>query len=236
MTTPKDKCEGDAIRIAALARFTAIICHEFGNSFLGLKYLFDDLAAHGNLSEKDRKLLRLGRREIAAASEMIVRLQAVYRPLAEAKRDCDLHQTLEAALAASSCARAEQNIELEQILWRQGLVASVAAEKIRFVLDQLIENAIEAMPSGGILTVRSQVSDSHVLLSIGDTGGGLSRQHEERLFEPFFSTKEGESRQGGPRGFGLAISYHIVAEHGGRLLFMRNKERGCAFTMTLPQN
>jgi len=218
-------------KIAAIVRFAAIICHEFGNPILGLQYLLDDFARRENLSEDEQKLIRLGQQEIDRVRSLVVSLGAIYRPLIAPRQNCDLRELIEAALAGVEAARAGQGIRLAYNRWRRKLEAPVVAEKIRFVLDQLVQNAIEAMPDGGVLTVSAAVKGGHILISISDTGHGLPSSDEERLFEPFFSTKQ---NNGAPRGFGLAASHHIMREHQGDLRFQR-KKRGCVFIMALPK-
>jgi len=218
-------------KTAAIARFAATICHEFGNPILGLQYLLDDFARRENLGDDEQRLIRLGQQELDRVRSLVVRLGALYRPLVAPRQDCDLHQLVEARLAAVEAVCAEQGIRLARRLSRQKLTTPVVAEKIGFVLGQLVDNAIEAMPDGGVLTVSSAVKGDHILIAVSDTGHGLSSPHEEQLFEPFFSTKQ----NGAARGFGLAISYHIMSEHQGELRFQRKKKRGCIFTMALPR-
>jgi signal transduction histidine kinase len=228
-----NESSGNRSKTAAITRFAATICHEFGNPIIGLKYLLDDFAKRENLSDDEQKLIRLGQEEIDRVRSLVVRLGAVYRPLVAPRQDCDLHELIETTLAGVEAVCAGQGIRLVRRLSRQRLVAPVVAEKIGFVLGQLVENAIEAMADSGVLTISSAVKDGHILIAVSDTGRGLPSSCEERLFEPFFSSKQNVG--GSARGFGLAVSYHIMAEHQGNLRFQRNKKRGCVFTMTLPQ-
>jgi signal transduction histidine kinase len=94
----------------------------------------------------------------------------------------------------------------------------------------LMLNAIEAMQdSGGKLTVASrQTEDRQLLISVSDTGVGLSVDEAERIFEAFFTTKP----QG--TGMGLSISRRIIEAHGGRLWRTPNPGRGSIFQFTLP--
>ena len=239
-----ERLSGDG-KAAVIARFAANISHELANPLLGLKYLFDNFAERrGGFSASDQELLSLGRREVELISDTIVRLRALYQPLTAPRSRRDLHELVEASLAGLADARAARGIRLVCELWPDRLEASVVTEKIDFVIGQLVENAIEAMPDGGVLTVRSAIKDDRALISIGDTGNGLSWRDEQRLFEPFFSTKEDAAENGAAhgtqkkihRGFGLAVSQHIVIEHRGALYCRRNEEGGCIFTMALPQS
>ena len=82
------------------------------------------------------------------------------------------------------------------------------------VWTNLIDNAIQAMPDGGTLTVRTSLDNDHVLVEIGDTGPGVPKELQQRIFEPFFTTKP----VGEGTGLGLDISYRVVTQrHGGDL-------------------
>ena len=102
--------------------------------------------------------------------------------------------------------------------------------QLRQVLMNLMVNGIEAMQdTGGELTVTSKrTEDGQLLISVSDTGIGLSIDEAERIFEAFFTTKP----QG--TGMGLSISRRIIASHGGHLLARPNTGRGATFQFTLP--
>jgi signal transduction histidine kinase len=103
------------------------------------------------------------------------------------------------------------------------------SEKLKQVLWNLILNAKEAMPKGGILRITTGRTEyGSVVLRVDDTGQGIVSQDVERLFQPFFTTKpEGV-------GLGLTMSRKIVAKHGGRLLLENHPEGGLSATVILP--
>ncbi|HEX8685101.1 MAG TPA: ATP-binding protein, partial [Pyrinomonadaceae bacterium] len=98
----------------------------------------------------------------------------------------------------------------------------------------LAENAIDAMPQGGTLTMRTlrEVTDEgpSVVVEVGDTGHGIAPEIREKIFDPFFTTKE----VGRGTGLGLAVCYGIVTEHGGRIGVESAVGRGSTFRITLP--
>jgi signal transduction histidine kinase len=112
------------------------------------------------------------------------------------------------------------------------VVPRTTADRVQLqqVLMNLMRNAIEAMQdTGGELTVASKRSeDGQILISVSDSGIGLSVDEAERIFEAFFTTKP----QG--TGMGLSISRRIIASHGGRLWASSNTGRGATFQFTLP--
>jgi len=98
---------------------------------------------------------------------------------------------------------------------------------MREVITNLMNNAIDAAPANGHVTATSGRRSSRPYFSVSDDGPGIADDHRHRLFEPHFTTKEGGS------GLGLFMSYGIVREHQGELLYEGNR-RGAVFTVTLP--
>jgi signal transduction histidine kinase len=102
------------------------------------------------------------------------------------------------------------------------------------VAVNVILNAIDAMPDGGGLTVRTRAVGENgnrwAEFDISDTGCGIPPQNIERIFDPFFTTKQ----TGKGTGLGLAVSYGIVAEHGGQIHVASEVNRGTTLTVRLP--
>ncbi len=103
------------------------------------------------------------------------------------------------------------------------------AAQVEQVLLNLFLNARDAMPSGGDLVVRTGMRESMVVVEISDTGEGIPRENLNRIFDPFFTTKP----IGKGTGLGLAVSYGIVEEHGGRI-FVDSPGRGTHFQLNFP--
>jgi signal transduction histidine kinase/ActR/RegA family two-component response regulator len=101
--------------------------------------------------------------------------------------------------------------------------------ELREVLVNMIFNAVDAMPRGGTLTLASRDEGDHVLVSVSDTGCGMSQEVRSRIFDPFFTTK-GKAGM----GLGLAVSYGIVRRHDGALEVQTEVDAGTTFTIRLP--
>jgi len=99
---------------------------------------------------------------------------------------------------------------------------------LRQAILNLVKNGLEALSSGGELTIVSRYDGDAVEIDVSDTGGGISDEIAQRLFEPFFTTKP----QG--TGLGLSITTQIVEEHGGQIRWRNDPGRGVTFTIRLP--
>jgi signal transduction histidine kinase len=102
------------------------------------------------------------------------------------------------------------------------------AAELREVLVNLILNAVAAMPSGGVLTLRCFSADERVLLEVIDTGRGIAREHQAAIFQPFTTTREGG------HGLGLSVSRAIVEGYGGTLTIRSAPGQGATFALALP--
>ncbi|MFA7331374.1 MAG: ATP-binding protein [Candidatus Delongbacteria bacterium] len=140
----------------------------------------------------------------------------------------------------------EDSLEMTRALWRDGAhrlgltyeirrdcPAPVAAwgnaAELREVLHNLILNALDAMPGGGVLSISTRSRETGVELVVTDTGQGMGRDVLEHIFDPFFTTK-------GPRGNGLGLSvcFGIIERHQGEIRAESEPGRGSAFRITLP--
>jgi two-component system, NtrC family, nitrogen regulation sensor histidine kinase NtrY len=105
---------------------------------------------------------------------------------------------------------------------------SADSDLLHRALQNLVLNAIDAMPQGGELTIRTASLGDRVELSVSDTGSGLTREECSRLFTPYYTTKQHGT------GLGLAIVQSVVSDHGGKISVESTKEKGTTFRMELP--
>jgi signal transduction histidine kinase len=101
------------------------------------------------------------------------------------------------------------------------------AEQLGRALQNLLLNAVDAMPRGGTLTVRTRRGDAAVRLEVSDTGEGLTEEERRRLFTPYYTTKQHGT------GLGLAIVQAVIADHGGRIRVESAPGRGTSFHIEL---
>ena len=100
--------------------------------------------------------------------------------------------------------------------------------QVRKVLINLVQNAVQAMPSGGTLTLRTRSNNGDAIVSISDTGDGISPTDRARIFNPFFTTRVNGT------GLGLAIAHKVIRAHGGEILVTSNPGSGTTFDIVLP--
>lgn len=123
-----------------------------------------------------------------------------------------------------------RGIQIETVL-ELGSIPPVAADppSVREVLVNLILNAVDALPAGGRVVVRTWATEAGVHCAVSDTGIGMSSEVRRRVFEPFFTTKGVKST-----GLGLSVNYGIVQRHGGELTIDTEEGRGSTVTVRLP--
>jgi signal transduction histidine kinase len=128
------------------------------------------------------------------------------------------------------------NISVQLISNLYNPVAQIDSDQMMQVITNLEKNAIEAMPGGGNLLVELNGDDDTVVLNISDTGTGISKENMDKIFTPFFTTKE----LGKGTGLGLPLIYGIVKMHNGKIAVKSNDDQskghtGTSFTITLPR-
>jgi signal transduction histidine kinase len=105
-----------------------------------------------------------------------------------------------------------------------------SANKLQQVFLNLFLNARDAMPSGGMLEIRTAAQNGGVEIEITDTGAGIAREHIHRIFDPFFTTKV----NGRGTGLGLSVSYGIIKEHAGKIDVRSTPGKGTSFHVEFP--
>jgi len=101
-------------------------------------------------------------------------------------------------------------------------------------VQNLLDNAVRYTPPGGRIRVHAEAVRGEVLLSVSDTGVGIPRADQQRVFERFYRADAARSRESGGTGLGLAIAKHLVEAHGGRIRVESELGRGSTFTVSLP--
>jgi two-component system, NtrC family, sensor kinase len=219
-------------RLAAVGKMAAVITHEVRNPLssiaLNTDLLEEELAEAG--ASEALALLRAIQKEVdrlTAITEEYLRFARLPRPRLEREQ---LNSIVAGVLELQKEDLHSRGVRVDAEL-APSLPAVAADEgQLRQALINLLRNAADAMgDGGGAVTIATRpAGGGGVAVEVRDTGPGIAPEDLPRIFEPFFSTKEGGT------GLGLALTHQIVAEHGGRIDVDSVPGRGTTFVMTLP--
>ncbi len=211
----------------------ASISHNLKNPLGSIKTILQVQMENPELPESLRGETQIVLDEIGRLSSKLNQLLQFSRP---AVRGGSVEATCDAALVVEEVAgvlrhEAERRgIALKLQLGTNGARASAAADAVSDIVSNLVVNALEATPRGGRVNVTAAAKDDSCVLSVEDSGSGISPEAREKLLQPFFTTKT----QG--TGLGLAIVARRVAEVGGKLEWKSpvSEGRGTRFEVKLP--
>jgi two-component system sensor histidine kinase PilS (NtrC family) len=216
-------------RMAAVGELSAGIAHEIRNPLAAIAGSAQVLKGSKSLTPQEQRLMSIVLKESERLNKSISDFLRFVRPQERRALEYDvaasLAETLE-LLANSPELHEQHEIRHEIVPPSFHLVGD--ADQIRQVFWNLARNAVQAMPLGGVLTVRATVEDDSYRITFSDNGRGMSAADLSRLFQPF--------RTNFPTGTGLgmAISYRIVQEHGGKIEVTSTEGAGSAITVSLP--
>ena len=214
-------------KLAALGRIAAGIAHELRNPLSSIKILFHSLVEEFGLDEKRPEDVEVMRSQIERMEELIRRFLDFARPSAPLPQWVDLSEVVENTVSLLEHQMRGSDISLRMEL-APGLVVFADRDHLRQMIFNLTLNAVQAMPEGGELRIRTERLPGEALVEISDTGEGIPEEIMDRIFEPFFSTKEEGI------GLGLSIVERIVKEHKGRIEVESSPGKGATFRVYLP--
>jgi len=130
----------------------------------------------------------------------------------------------------------EKQIELETELTETKLLVQADWERLQQVLINLLGNALQYTPPGGMVRIHAETIGDEVICSVEDSGIGLTENNIAQIFERFYRVDKSRSRAGGGSGIGLTIAHHIIKAHGGSLKAESSgPNRGSRFYFILPK-
>ncbi len=223
-------------RLTALGQMAGGIAHDFNNLLQAILGYAQLMARSPGNADVVRRGLEVIEKAANGGAETVRRIQkfARLRP-DEPFVTMDLNQVVRDSLAITRPRWEEKKVkggvplQLELELGPVPVVMGRPAE-LNEVITNLVLNAIDAMPKGGTLRIRTRLGDHrHAVITVADTGMGMSDEVRKKVFDPFFTTKGEEGT-----GLGLSVSHSIVERHGGDLKVDSRPGEGTTFTITLP--
>jgi signal transduction histidine kinase len=215
-----------ADRLASLGEIAASLAHEIGNPLAGIKGALEIVASRAVPGSPEDEFSALGSREITRLESLIQEFLDYARPREPRRAIVDLFELLERAHALVRREADDRGLSIS-LSRTEAPVISVDADQILQVLVNVMLNAIQASPSGGLVEIVLQTMGSAVAVDVCDQGQGIAPEHVAKVFDPFFSTKKRGT------GLGLSISNRIVHNHGGRIEIVP-RARGTLMRVHLP--
>ena len=224
-----------AEKMAIAGRLTASIAHEINNPLQAVQNCLH-LAGRDQLPADQREnYLQMARSELDRLMLTVQRMLDFYRPVALDRKPVNVNALVHKVLTLLAPQLNNHNISIRHNLMPDLPLVLAVSDQIQQVFLNLLLNAVEAMPDGGIVYIETDINPSNpreIEVLFEDTGPGISPVQRKHIFEPFVSTKERGI------GLGLTVSYGIVTAHGGSLdLVDRRKlsaSQGACFRVTLP--
>ncbi|MEA3207378.1 MAG: hypothetical protein QOE70_435 [Chthoniobacter sp.] len=226
-------------RLAALGTMAGGIAHDFNNALsiiMGFGEVLLRDAEHGLTMENAAVSITTILTAAEDAAKIVNRLREFYRPdeTEEQRLPVDLNKLIEQAISLTQPrwqTEATAGGRTITVITEPGEIPPIAgdAAELRELLTNLIFNAVDALPEGGAITLRTRAKGQAVVLEVSDTGTGMSEEVRLRCFEPFFTTK-------GKRGTGLGLSmvFGIIQRHGGIIEIESAPGKGTTFELRLP--
>jgi two-component system NtrC family sensor kinase len=228
-------------RMISLGKLVASCVHEINNPIQGLMTftaVMQSMLAEDTLSGQGvlefRHFLGLMSAELERCGKIVSGLLSFSRETPTEYRPVDLNDILR-SVTSLTCHKMElQQIELRRHLAETPVIIDGDTNQLQQCLLNLVFNAMEAMPEGGILAIRSRLDAKHAtaVIEIEDTGCGIAEAHLDQIFNPFFTTKA----EGQGTGLGLSIVHGVVKVHHGEVRVESRVGEGSRFVLIFPQS
>ena len=213
---------------AFTGRIAASIAHEIRNPLTNVIMSVQHLAKAFKSSDPRVKHVEIVLRNAERINYLITELLNCARPPKLDMRAYDIHKLLENVLAATKTKINSQKIKVVKSFVSKPVVISLDKEQVERAFQNIVINAVEAMPKAGQLTIMTQHDGNIFVVKIQDTGKGIPDGDIIRIFDPFFSSKQGGV------GLGLTICYGVIVSHHGTIEVESKLKAGTTFTVSLP--
>lgn len=232
LVTQRDRLV-QAERVAAWRELARRLAHELKNPLFPLQLTIETMEKARQMDSPDlQEIVREGTRtlheEFTQLKNVIARFSDFSKMPAPEVQSVDVNALAQAAAQLQQPVLQAKGIRNAIEITPAPLLAAADPVLLRRAVDNLILNAIDAMPTGGTLTLRTSRAEERAVIEVADTGSGLAPEECERLFTPYYTTKQHGT------GLGLAIVQSIVSDHGGQISVRSAKGSGTTFRMEFP--
>jgi two-component system NtrC family sensor kinase len=217
-------------KLAAMGKLTSQIAHELNNPLYGIMNTLELLKTEISPESKRRKVLNMALSETERLTELLRKMLSFSRPEDEERQPTDVNTILDEILLLLRKQLMEHSIRISSSFADDLARVYASRSQLRQVFLNVISNARDAMPDGGTLTVKTMEKGDEIRIEITDTGTGIREEDINRIFDAFFTTKDGVKDV----GLGLSVCYGFVKEHGGDIRVSSQWGSGTTFTVILP--
>jgi len=220
-------------RLNALTLLAAGVAHEIGNPLNSLHIHLQLMERKAqeldhNAKSELQQSIDVARSEVRRLDSIVTQFLRAIRPSQPQLQPENLNTIIEEAVRFFTPEIQDRDIVVEQELRADLPLLQLDREQMKQAFYNVIKNSLEAMRRHSTLRIRTDLDDTHVMVSFTDTGGGMSAENLSRVFEPYFTTKPSGT------GLGLLIVRRIVREHGGELSIESGQGKGLTLTIRLP--
>ncbi|HZR05318.1 MAG TPA: ATP-binding protein [Candidatus Udaeobacter sp.] len=220
-------------RLNALTLLAAGVAHEIGNPLNSLHIHLQLMERKAqeldhNAKAELQQSIDIARSEVRRLDSIVTQFLRAIRPSQPRLHPQNVNTIVEEAVRFFTPEIQDRNMVVEQELRADLPLLQLDREQMKQAFYNVIKNSLEAMRRHGTLRIRTDLDDTHVIVSFADSGGGMSAENLSRAFEPYFTTKSSGT------GLGLLIVRRIVREHGGELSIESTQGKGLTLTIRLP--
>jgi len=224
-----------AERLAAVGELAAEVAHEINNPLGGLGNFASMLENEPENTQQTKKYAALILEGLKRVEIIVKRLLTFSRPYSLQMSDKNINSIINNSIKFIEYRIEPCHITIKKDLNETIPYVYIDVDNISQVLINIMVNALESMPDGGTLTIKTDTCKEHnncVTVYIADTGCGIREELKDKIFEPFFTTKNKEGEKG--LGMGLAISKRIIEDHHGKINLESEFGKGTTFGICLP--
>jgi two-component system phosphate regulon sensor histidine kinase PhoR len=220
--------------------FVANVSHEFKTPLTAIQGFAETLLG-GALEDKDNRfrfleIIRNHAIRLSRLTDDLLKLSQIEAGKLELEtRAVSVASLIEPCLETARLRASSKSLHLEADYDADLSPVRGDLSSLQEILQNLLDNAVRYTPSGGRICVRAQSKGDEMVISVSDTGIGIPKVEQERIFERFYRVDPARSREMGGTGLGLSIAKHMVEAHGGRIEVESEVSRGSTFSVFRPR-
>ena len=217
-----------ADRLSALGKLSAGIAHEVRNPLASIKGTAEIISDKFTPGDKEYEFVEILIKEVNRLDSVVAEFLDFAKPKLPELKLLNINNVILSVLKLTQHQVSGSGVNIKTRLDESLPSVYIDPEQMKQVFLNLIINAVQAMPDGGVLEIGSRRDGLEIVCTFSDTGIGISNEQQKNLFTPFYTSKKNGT------GLGLAIVHRILESHKGRITFMTEENKGTCFIISLP--